>query len=148
MPAQQPAHPALPTPPIDALPLLWHPREPPLPASAALAHGTVITALRRRLLALDDHALHCLRGVVGDDVWVLLGDTAQLPWVDGLLYLGVDPTAPGLWQPTLLAAQLPSAWLADLFAAERPCALWPERQWIIPLADARPLTRSHLQALP
>lgn len=89
--------------PVAPLPVALVPREPPLPASAAVATGAAATALAQRLLAESDQALAALRGLAGDRLLAVLGDERDLPWVDGVLYLGADPDAPRLLLPTALA---------------------------------------------
>jgi hypothetical protein len=80
--------------------LSWQPRSAPLVATAAVAQGDAAERLRRRLLAMDDE-LSSLRGVATDDALVVLAsDPSALPWVDGVSYLGVDPTAPDFLWPT------------------------------------------------
>ena len=89
-----------------ALPWRWRVREPPLAPCAVLARGEVAQRLARRLLALPQDRCSRLRGVAGEDVLLVLGAAEDLPWVDGVGYLGVDPAAPALLLPTTEVPEL------------------------------------------
>lgn len=164
------------------------PREPPLAPLAAVATGAAARALGARLLLEPDERLARLRGVAGDGLLAVLGqargprrtrlaelaatddergddddedgDALELPWVDGVVYLGRDPAAPRLLLPTALRPAVP----AELFepavlrhlerasgAAKRPAppfALVPASvdapPLIFSLAEARPISRARL----
>jgi hypothetical protein len=63
------------------------PREPPLAADAVLATGETVSALSaatRRSLARGGE----LRAAAGDGWLVVLGPPDDLPWADGVRYLG------------------------------------------------------------
>ena len=90
-------------------PASWGRRERPLSPIAAVGLGSVATALGRALLEREGS----WRASAGDDVLLVVGDA--VPWIDGLIWLGRDPRAPGLLLPTgfeppvhpqLIAAQL------------------------------------------
>ena len=53
--------------------------------------------------------LTALRGLAGDRLLAILGDERDLPWVDGVIYLGADPDAPRLLLPTALAPSVAAA---------------------------------------
>lgn len=77
--------------------IVWRPRDVPLAPVAAAARGP---AARRLAARVPTGA-----GVVaGKDVLVVL--SAEL-WIDGIIYLGRDPAAPGLLLPTALLPGLP-----------------------------------------
>ena len=132
------------------IPLEWHPREIPLKPVAVCVQGEPARRMARRLLALDAEALAGLQGVSGAGVLVLLAEADLLPWVDGALYLGREPAAPGLLLPTML---LPSAPLPLLERALRlhlpeltsPLALVPGMQTALALHAAAPLIHEALQ---
>lgn len=84
----------------DLLRLAWLPRAEPLPAVAAFALGPAARPLGERLLRLPAAQQRRLRGVAGRGVLAVLGDTADLPWIDGVVYCGRDPRAPLLLVPT------------------------------------------------
>ncbi|MEY9932012.1 hypothetical protein ABH926_006661 [Catenulispora sp. GP43] len=92
----------------------WQRREPALPAAAVLGIGPAATALAEaaRALVADGAAL---RLVADPEYLVVLGEEAELPWVDGARYLGWDGSAltltthqvlpaPDLWREAALAA--------------------------------------------
>jgi hypothetical protein len=109
-------------------------------------------ALARRLLAFDEAEAAALRGVAGPGLLALLGEAASLPWVDGILYLGEDPAAPGLVLPTTRFPSVPPALLDRALRARfpdlaPPLAVLPAEQRLFSLAGARPVARARLIAL-
>jgi hypothetical protein len=130
----------------------WSDREPPLAACAVAAWAEVARRLATRLLELDDQALGRLSGVAGKSTIVLLGDEADLPWVDGVLYLGRDPSAPSLLLPTRMEPVVPRANLLERamtgrFAKVRPpLAVLPEKLTVISCYKALRLARSRVEA--
>jgi len=88
------------------LPVSWGPRDRPLPPSAVVAVGPVAASLLRRLS--EPGRTEGLQGVVAGspaDLVVLVGE--DLPWVDGVVYLGRDPLADGVLVPTNRAPDAP-----------------------------------------
>jgi hypothetical protein len=85
-----------------AIPIRWSARAVPLTPTAVIACGPVAARLADRLLTFADDLLLRLRGVAGRDLIVLTGESSDLPWLDGVDYLGRDPLAPGLYIPTTL----------------------------------------------
>lgn len=112
--------------------------------------GSVALALARRVLAASDAALAQWKGVAGEDVLVLLGDMDGLPWVEGVLYLGRDATAPALLLPcTLAPAEAPALLERALVAragGQTPLAVLPGPSRLVPVGAARPLSRLTLGA--
>jgi hypothetical protein len=78
----------------------WRPRAAPLEPVGMAVRGEAARALAERLLARGDEALGRLSGVAAPDLLVVLGEAADLPWVDGAVYLGRDAGAPSLLLPT------------------------------------------------
>jgi hypothetical protein len=120
----------------------WVARATPLAPSGVIARGAAAPALARRLLSHDLADLAC---VAGPGLLVLLG--ADLPWVDGVVYVGRDPAAPELLLPTALAPTVAPPLLAH--AVKRtvdgsPIAVIPGL--IVPCADARTIDRGLLAA--
>ena len=95
----------------------FSPRDDSLAPIAATGLGPVARALAERLLRLSDDQLAALRGAAADGLVFVTGETAVLPWVDGVVYLGRDPDAPRLLLPTMLR---PSAPLAAFERRHRP----------------------------
>jgi hypothetical protein len=127
----------------------WAPRDAPLPPVAAAAHGDVARALLDALLDRDDEALARLRGVAGGGWVVVTGPADELPWADGVRYLGRDDRAPALLVPTTLAPSvaielLQAAILRRCEPGSAPIAV-ASSGWI-PLGSARPLARHRLVA--
>ena len=71
------------------LQLGWKRREPPLPASAVVAAGAAVAALGVAAAARVDAGTE-LRGAVGGDWLLILGAEADLPWAEGVVYVGWD----------------------------------------------------------
>jgi hypothetical protein len=130
------------------VPLTWRPRFPPLEPLAVLATGPCIAALLARLLQRDDAALARVSGVAGEDLVVIAGPAAELPWADGVSYLGRDPLAPSLLLPTLREPEVPAGLLqqALLRRLDAPVVLLPGLG-ACSLAEARPLDRGLLRGL-
>ena len=84
------------------------PRATPLPPCAVLAAGPVARRLAERMRTLDEQVLARLRVVVTHGRIVVLGTELDLPWVDGVHYLGIDEAAPSLRMPTTLTPSVAS----------------------------------------
>lgn len=130
----------------------WSNREPPLTPCAVAAQKDVARQLARRLLEFDPAALHRLAGVAGKTTLVLLGNETDLPWANGVIYLGQDPAAPSLLLPTWLEPIVPDAHLLERALHKRfpqsirPLAVLPDSHTIIPCENAVPLSSSRLEA--
>ena len=90
------------------VPIAWRLRATPLAPAAVVARGE---AARRLAARVSEAALARLAGVAGPSVLLFTGPAEELPWVDGALYLGVDPAAPGLLLPCNHQADVPAALL-------------------------------------
>lgn len=135
------------------LPVAWRPRPAPLEPVGMAARGEAARTLAQRLLARSDEALARLSGVAGEDVVLLLGEAAALPWVEGAAYLGRDSRAPSLLLPTNREPAVPLPLLerallaraADLHA-EPPLAVLLDPPFLASTLEARPLVRARLVA--
>lgn len=78
------------------LALVWRRREPPLPPVGVVARGGVVPALAAAT-ARHLAAGHDLTVCHADGWLVVLGASAHLPWVDGVVYVGWED---GLHVPT------------------------------------------------
>ncbi|HEX7181678.1 MAG TPA: hypothetical protein VF756_07535 [Thermoanaerobaculia bacterium] len=137
--------------------MTWRPRAAPLDPVGLAVRGEAARELARRLLARGDEALGRLQGVAAPGLLVVLGDPleagADLPWVDGAVYLGRDPGAPALLLPT---AREPSAPLplveralviqARASGASPPFAVLLDPPLLASIQEARPLVRPRLLA--
>ena len=103
------------------IPIAFRPRARPLAPAAVAARGPAATAMATRLSARDDAALGRLSGVHAPGLLVVIGDPSELPWVDGVIYLGRDPAA-------LLALPLPAALEPDVPAPSSNARSWRERR--------------------
>jgi hypothetical protein len=140
------------------LPVTWRLREKPLAPIAAAAVGRRARALAPRLLAREDAALARLHGVAGKDVLVVLAEAADLPWLDGIVYLGRDPEAPALLVPTILEPEVPIALVERALvrrAQTSPLAVLPDAErleprartdLLVPCGGALPIVRAVLEA--
>lgn len=77
-----------------------------------------------------------LVGLVGPDLLVAVGP--DLPWVDGVVYLGAEAAAPRLWMDCRLEPDIPAGILASAVAARVPgrVAWLLEPARLVPLAGA------------
>lgn len=129
----------------------WTPRETPLSVRGVALRGAAAAVVCARLGDADDATLRGLRGVsAGRDV-VLLGEAA--PWVADAVWLGRDEEVPGWLVPTAVRPSVPVALLVRALASrgvhgQLPHALWPTAEGlrVVPLAEARPLSRERLRA--
>jgi hypothetical protein len=137
----------------DLIALTWRPRTTPLDPLGLAVRGGAARALAQRLLARDDAALGRLSGVVSPGLLVVLGEAADLPWVDGAVYLGRDADAPSLFLPTSRepTAPLPLVERALLARARTsgtspPYAVLIDPPLLASTQAARPIERPVLQA--
>lgn len=132
----------------------WSPRSEPLVPCACIARGPVAHALARAVLALDAQQLARIKACAGDRLLLLFGANADLPWLDGITYLGRDEAAPHLLLPTnrrpdvpvdlfgrALAARLPEAAKAGAIVPDATEGLL----WVS-IAAAGPIDRASLEA--
>jgi hypothetical protein len=129
----------------------WTPREEPLVPRAVAAAGAALERLIDRLRQLPGDRLSRLEGVVGEDLLVVLGAADDLPWVDGVVYLGRSEQAPSLLLPTAVSPSIPES-LLDRAVRLRagsmppPLAVLPDRALVASVAAARPLTAEAVAA--
>ncbi|MEQ8272842.1 MAG: hypothetical protein RMA76_42370 [Deltaproteobacteria bacterium] len=124
--------------------ITWAPRPEPLVPCGAWAEGEVVARLLSRLLGVRDVDLERLEGVVAPGLIIVCGAGEDLPWVDGVQYLGRHPDAPRLLVPTREAPSVSPAVLDALIEA-RHAAVLPGR--IVRLDKLRPIARTRLEAL-
>jgi hypothetical protein len=138
----------------ELVPIAWRPRSAPLEPVGMAARGEAARALARRLLARSDEDLARLTGVAGQDLILLLGDSALLPWVEGAAYLGRDARAPSLLLPTNREPTVPLPLVeralvarAGHSKAEPPLAVLLDPPLLASVLEARPLVRRRLHLL-
>lgn len=83
---------------MNLAPERWIRRDSPLVPCAALATGPAAHMLAQILIARDPFTT--MRGLAGKDLLLIVAEQTQLPWVDGIHYLGRDPLAERLLLPT------------------------------------------------
>jgi hypothetical protein len=131
-------------------PVTWRPRPSPLEPAGVAARGTAARALAGRLLARGDEELSRLAGVAGPELLIALGAPGDLPWVDGVSYLGQDPDAPLLLLPTALEPSVHPRLLQDALLARGsklppPLAVLLSPDLLVSTAAARPVSRPVLE---
>lgn len=129
----------------------WQTSDTPLVAEAVLARGEVAKRLAMRVLANDDATLAKLRGVAADGLLVIAGATDDLPWIDGVMYLGRSNDAPQLYLPTTRVPRLGAAMLARAVVRrarelDPPFALIDDPPLIVSLSARAAIDRSRLEA--
>jgi hypothetical protein len=129
----------------------FRPRVTPLAPLAAAARGPAAELLADRLRRRDDAALGRLAGVAGPGLLVVIGAEQDLPWVDGIVYLGKDPGAPSLLLPTTIEPDVPAplferAMIAQAGDGAPPLAVLIDPPAIVGTGAARPIRRAELSA--
>ena len=99
---------------MSPLPIAWDIREPPLAPAGALGSGGVA---RRLAAALKPGALSSLRMASSAQWLLVVGAPEDLPWVDGVRYLGRDD---GLLMPTTRVPSVPAALLGAALSEKMP----------------------------
>ena len=114
----------------------------PLTASAAWVPRASVSRLLERVAEL--------RGVGTPSGLVLLGPEAELPWVAGVRYFGVDPAAPSLLLPTtrapVFAVELVERAFRRAFAGSGPWLVDDSERRVIPLDHAGRVDRARAGA--
>lgn len=129
------------------------PRAEPLAPGAVLGLGPSARALAKRVLYLEQAQLQRLRGLAGADFLLLLGERDDLPWTEGVTYLGREPAVPELYLPCESAPNVPAPLLLrallQRFQGEHPSlplAVALEPEIVIPCGLAQPVSRERLAA--
>jgi hypothetical protein len=86
--------------------ITFSPRHDVLEPAAVAGLGPIARRLAERLMLLSDSRLGRLRGCASVGIAVALGEAKDLPWVDGVTYLGRDPAAPRLLIPSMLRSNV------------------------------------------
>ncbi|RKH23742.1 hypothetical protein D7Y13_27845 [Corallococcus praedator] len=134
---------------VAGLSVRWRPRAVPLEPVAVAGVGPVARALGARAARADDAMLESWSGVAGPDVLVLLGVAASLPWVEGVVYLGRDPLAPGLLLPCALEPEVAVSLLERALLAgqgDAPLVVLPASARLVPVGAAQRVVRASLVA--
>lgn len=125
----------------------FRPRAEPLEPVAAAARSAFARALATRLLARDDDALARLSGVAAGAIVIVLGARDDLPWADGVVYLGRDARAPSLLLPVTLEPDVHPALFERALLARGlgpPIAVLLDPPALASVGSARPIERARL----
>ena len=132
----------------ELLSFTWRERQHPLVPECAAGLGPAARALAQRLLAMEDEQLTRLTGVAGPDLLLAMGDVPDLPWVDGVKYLGRDARARELLLPTAVEPSLPLELVHRAFALEfsdaARIAIIDDPPLVVPVGAARELARAEI----
>lgn len=116
------------------IPFGWTPLPSPLAVVGVVGLGPLAAPLLARAEGTP------LRVVEGPDITVLLGPADDLPFLDGVIYLGQNPRAPGLFHPPMIVPDVePSLVLAALgrsLSVAAPLACLPWQRLVVSLAHA------------
>ncbi len=116
------------------IPFGWAPLSSPLSVVGVVGLGPLAAPLRARAIGSE------LRVVEGTDITVLLGPAGDLPFLDGVIYLGQNPHAAGLFHPPMIVPDVePSLVLAALGRSLKiapPLACLPRQGVVVSLAQA------------
>lgn len=126
-------------------PISWKSRTKPLEAVAVAGRGVTKAMFMDRLRRRTDADLSGLRIILDDDSFILLGESARLPWASGGLYLGCDPNAPGLLLPTMIEPTLPAHLFEEVLRSRCPnlpaqTAVFHRPLHVVPVTNALPMT--------
>ena len=122
----------------------WQARSDPLPPSGLLARGGAARTLLARCARLESERKARLRGVFDRELMIVFGESADLPWTNGGIYLGASLDFPGIYWPTVQAALPREELLAHAFLRadsplKPPLAILPDPPEVILIRDPRPL---------
>jgi hypothetical protein len=131
----------------------WIDRERVLSPLAACARGEQTLALANKLYSWTADRLAKLSGVATADALVVLAKLEDdLPWIDGIKYLGKDPLAPQLLLPTASRPDVHASLFERAITQKARTigliAVLPDPPpAIIPLRNALPLSHTKLREL-
>ena len=121
----------------------WRARTAAVEPLAAVAWGDAATRLHAQLTRDVAAAPGCWSATASRDLLVLQGETATLPWVDGVAYAAPCDCAPALWLPTLWEPDLPGDLVARALHrlhGRQPLLLWRQPLAVVPLDRLLPVT--------
>lgn len=127
----------------------WQNRLDSLEPSAVVAFGQAAVNLKKKLLSFEDERLFRLRGIHAENLLFIAGNPEDLPWADGVIYLGKDALAPSLLLPTNRRPNIPldlfEKKLLREFSAQKPFVAVGEK--IIPIGEMRSVSRKILSEI-
>lgn len=131
------------------LKIIWQNRFDALAPSAVISFDAAAKKMKEKLLALDDENLALLQGVFAGNLLFVAGAAENLPWSDGVIYLGKDALAPQIFLPTNRRPDMPldlfEKKLLQKFSAQKPFVVLENK--IIPIGKMRPVSRKILSEI-
>lgn len=129
--------------------IFWRNRFDALAPSAVIAFDSSAKKLKEKLIALDDEKLGLLQGVFAENLLFVKGLAENLPWADGVIYLGKDALAPQIFLPTNRQPDVPldlfEKKVLQIFAAQKPFVVLENK--IIPIGKMLPVSRNILSEI-
>jgi len=127
----------------------WRNRFDALEPVAVIGFDDTARRLKEKLLSFDDGKLSSMQGVFAENLLFATAQTTDLPWVDGVVYLGKDARAASIFLPTNLRPDVPfdlfEKALLQKFAVHKPFAIVGNR--IIPVGKMRRISRQILSEI-
>ncbi|MDZ4834303.1 MAG: hypothetical protein SGJ27_11050 [Candidatus Melainabacteria bacterium] len=132
--------------------VIWSPREYPLaPQAVASCSAALARALTAKLLKKEESELRKLLCVAGKEVLLVIGEESDLPWLDGVVYIGQERNStiyiPTIWQASAPLPLLERALLAANPSLMPPIAVLPFSSLIVSLAKPFIPDRQTLQSI-
>lgn len=132
--------------------IVWSPREYPLaPLAVASFSAALSRAMADKLSKREDSELSKLLCVAGDGVLFVLGEENELPWLDGVIYLGQERSStiyvPTSWQASVPLPLLERALLVANPNLMPPIAVLPSDSRVLSLAKPFIPDRKKLHSL-
>jgi len=126
----------------------WQNRAVSLDPCAIIASDEAAVDIAEKLLRLDDESLGTFQGASAESLIFIVGRGDDLPWADGVVYLGRDArTSASFLLPTTIEPKVPidlfKLILEKKFRHLLPCAILPGK--IIPFGTAKKLSRAALE---
>jgi hypothetical protein len=121
----------------------WRDVAEPAAPQAAVACGPAARRLLDRLAALPTEALTPLLATAHEDMLVVIGPEAALPWVSEIAYAAPAAEAPSLWLPVLRRPDVPLDLLERALLrrhGRQPLLLWPDPPSVMPLDRQLPVS--------
>lgn len=111
----------------------------------AVASGQSMKPLIHKLLDMSKEQFQLYSGIYAPDIMLIAGP--NLPWVDGIQYLGKHSEAPNLLLPTNLQCNVPLSILDKAVCqleVEPPIAILPKNNTVLSFRPALPLCSDKL----
>ena len=126
----------------------WQNRAVSLDPCAVVAFDEAAVNLAEKLLRLDEESFGTFQGASARRLIFIVGRGDNLPWTDGVIYLGKDArTSASLLLPTTIEPTIPinlfKVVLEKKFRHLMPCIVLPKK--IIPFGKAKNLSRAALE---